>query len=81
MRLLVEDKPGVLADVCRALADEQVSISSVIQHEALDEHEGDIVPLVILTHTALTGQFRAAAEHISRLGGVTAPSVYFSVAD
>jgi homoserine dehydrogenase len=81
LRLLVEDKPGVLADVCRALADEQVSISSVIQHEALDEHEGDIVPLVILTHTALTGRFRAAAEHISRLCGVTAPSVYFSVAD
>jgi len=33
----------------------------VIQHEALDEHEGDIVPLVILTHTAPTGRFRAAA--------------------
>ncbi|HLW65973.1 MAG TPA: homoserine dehydrogenase [Gemmataceae bacterium] len=81
LRLLVEDRPGVLADVCRALADEQVSISSVIQHEALDEREGDIVPLVILTHTALTGRFRAAAEDISRLRGVTAPSVYFSVAD
>jgi homoserine dehydrogenase len=81
LRLLVEDRPGVLADVCRTLADEQVSISSVIQHEALDEREGDIVPLVILTHTALTGRFRAAAEHISRLRGVTAPSVYFSVAD
>jgi homoserine dehydrogenase len=81
LRLLVEDRPGVLADVCRALADEQVSISSVIQHEALDEREGDIVPLVILTHTALTGRFRAAAEHIGRLRGVTAPSVYFSVAD
>ncbi|HEV3145289.1 MAG TPA: ACT domain-containing protein, partial [Gemmataceae bacterium] len=81
LRLLVEDRPGVLADVCRALADENVSISSVIQHEAVDEHEGDIVPLVILTHTALTGHFRAAAERISRLRGVTAPSVYFSVAD
>src|SRR5262245_54667703 len=81
LRLLVADRPGVLADVCRALADEQVSISSVIQHEALDEHEGDIVPLVILTHTAPTGRFRAAAERIGRLGGVTAPSVYYSVAD
>jgi homoserine dehydrogenase len=81
LRLLVEDRPGVLADVCRTLADEQVSISSVIQHEALDEREGDIVPLVILTHTALAGRFRAAAERISQLRGVTAPSVYFSVAD
>ena len=81
LRLLVADRPGVLADVCRALADEQVSISSVIQHEALDEHEGDVVPLVILTHTAPTGRFRAAAERIGRLSGVTAPSVYYSVAD
>ncbi len=81
LRLLVEDQPGVLADVCRCLADEQVSISSVIQHEALDEQEGDIVPLVILTHTALTGRFRAAAERMNRLPGVTAPSVYYSVGD
>jgi homoserine dehydrogenase len=81
LRLLVEDRPGVLADVCRALADEHVSISSVIQHEGLDEHEGEVVPLVIITHTALTGNFRAAAEHISRLPGVTAPSVFYSVAD
>lgn len=81
LRLLVEDRPGVLADVCRALADEQVSISSVIQHEAMDEQEGNIVPLVILTHTAATGRFRAAATRISQLTGVTAPSVYFSVAD
>jgi homoserine dehydrogenase len=81
LRLIVEDRPGVLADICRALADEQVSISSVIQHEALDGQEGGIVPLVILTHTAATGRFRAAAEHIGRLAGVTAPSVYYSVAD
>ena len=81
LRLLVEDRPGVLADICRTLADEQVSISSVIQHEALDGEEGGIVPLVILTHTAVTGHFRAAAERIGKLSGVTAPSVYYSVAD
>lgn len=81
LRLLVEDRPGVLADVCRTLADEQVSISSVIQHEALDEQEGGIVPLVILTHTASTGRFRAAAERMGRLRGVTAAAVYYSVAD
>jgi len=36
---------------------------------------------VILTHTAPTGRFRAAADRIGRLSGVTAPSVYYSVAD
>jgi len=44
-------------------------------------HPGDIVPLVILAHTAPTGCFRAAADRIGRLSGVTAPSVYYSVAD
>jgi homoserine dehydrogenase len=81
LRLLVEDKPGVMADVCRCLADEQVSISSVIQHEALDEHEGGVVPLVILTHTSPSDRFRAAAQRMNRLKSVVAPSVYYTVGD
>jgi homoserine dehydrogenase len=81
LRLLVEDKPGVMADVCRCLADEQVSISSVIQHEALDEQEGDVVPLVILTHTSPSGRFRAAAKRMNQIKSVVAPSVYYTVGD
>jgi homoserine dehydrogenase len=85
LRLLVRDTPGVLADVARALADRGISIASVIQHEALDEYEheaeGAVVPLVIMTHTALTGDFRAAAAGIDRLPTVVAPHVYFAVAD
>ena len=38
LRRLVKDQPGVLADVCRVLADESISISSVIQHEAVEGH-------------------------------------------
>src|SRR5262249_13653937 len=52
LRVLVRDRPGVLGLIARELARQEISISSVIQHEALDEHEGDIVPLVIMTHTA-----------------------------
>jgi homoserine dehydrogenase len=81
LRVLVEDRPGVLAEIARILADHQISISSVIQHEALEEHEGDTVPLVIMTHTALTGDFRSAVAGIDRLGCVAAPSVYYPVAD
>jgi homoserine dehydrogenase len=81
LRLLVSDQPGVLADITRILADHHISISSVIQHEALDEHEGDTVPLVIMTHSATTGQFQAAVADINRLGRVTAPCVYFPVGD
>jgi homoserine dehydrogenase len=81
LRALVTDRPGVMAEITRELADHQISIASVIQHEALDEQEGDTVPLVIMTHTAPTGNFRAAVAAIDRLGCVTAPSIYYPVAD
>jgi homoserine dehydrogenase len=81
LRLLVADRPGVLAEVAHVLAQHQISISSVIQHEALEGHEGEMVPLVIMTHTALTGNFRAALDDIARLGGIAVASVYYPVAD
>ncbi len=61
LRVLVQDKPGMLADVARVLGDHQISIASLIQHEAFEGHEGEVVPLVIMTHYVPTGQFRARA--------------------
>jgi hypothetical protein len=58
-----------------------ISISSVIRLEAMDEHEGQFVPLVIMTHTDRTGDFRAAMARIDRLRSTGAPSVYYPVAD
>ncbi len=81
LRLMVQDRPGALAEVTRALANHEISISSVIQHEALDGPEGDIVPLIIMTHTAPTGSFLATVAELDRLPCVTAPSVYYHVGD
>jgi homoserine dehydrogenase len=81
LRLLVRDQPGVLAEVAHLLAQHQISISSVIQHEALDENDSATVPLVIMTHTVTTGTFDHVATEIDRLGCVMAPGVYFPVAD
>jgi homoserine dehydrogenase len=81
LRLSVSDRPGVMADVTRVLANHHISIASIIQHEALEEHEGDTVPLVIMTHTVPTGSFTAAVADIDRLACVTAPSVYYPVED
>jgi homoserine dehydrogenase len=81
LRVVVADRPGVLAEIARELAQHQISISSVIQHEALDEQEGAPVPLVIMTHTALTGNFRAAVAQINDLACTAAPSIFFPVAD
>lgn len=81
LRVLVADRPGVLAEIARVLADHEISISSVIQHEALDGHEGETVPLVIMTHTVLTGTFRSAVADIDRLSCASAPGIYYPVAD
>ena len=81
MRLMVEDRPGVLAEVARILAQRHISISSVIQHEAVDEREGTSVPLVLMTHTTVTVDFGATVAEIDRQEFVKPPSVYYPVAD
>jgi homoserine dehydrogenase len=81
LRLLVEDRPGVLAEVAHELAKHHISIASVIQHEALEDHEGDPVPLVIMVHAAPTGSFRAAVAEIDRFKSTLAPGVHYPVAD
>ncbi|HZZ81008.1 MAG TPA: homoserine dehydrogenase [Gemmataceae bacterium] len=82
LRMLVEDRPGVMADITRILADHGISISSVIQHEALEEtDEPSVVPLIIMTHTAKTGAFLDTVAAIDALPSVRPPSVYYPVGD
>jgi homoserine dehydrogenase len=83
LRMMVEDRPGVMADITRALANHHISISSVIQHEALDhaDAETEIVPLIIMTHTVPTGDFLATLKEIDQLLSVRPPSVYYPVGD
>lgn len=73
LRLLVEDRPQVLAGICDVLGRNGISIASVIQHEAEPAPANDgtpVVPLVIMTHAAREGQLRAAEQAIGRLGTV-----------
>jgi len=80
LRLLVADRPGVLADITRILADEQISVSGVVQHEA-GEGASEPVPLVLVTHTAETGRFKAALGKIDRLPAAAAPAVFYAMGD
>jgi len=80
LRLIVRDQPGVLADVCRLLAEEGISISSVIQHEAIPA-DSAALPLVIMTHAAETGRFRRAVRAVDRLPSLAAAAVHYSVDD
>ena len=69
LRLRVEDKPGVLADITRILADQQISIDAMIQREP-DEGEGE-TDIIMLTHTCLEKTVDAAIAKIEALEAVT----------
>ena len=68
LRLHVQDKPGVLADITRILADEQISIDAVIQKEP-GEGE-DQTDLIMLTHQTREKRINAAIAKIEALGVV-----------
>jgi homoserine dehydrogenase len=68
LRLRVQDKPGVLADITRILADEQISIDAVIQKEP-GEGE-DQTDLIMLTHQTREKHVNAAIAKIEALGVV-----------
>jgi homoserine dehydrogenase len=65
LRLRVQDKPGVLADITRILADEQISIDAVIQKEP-DEGE-DQTDLIMLTHQTREKRINAAIAKMEAL--------------
>jgi homoserine dehydrogenase len=65
LRLRVEDKPGVLADITRILADQQISIDAMIQREPAEgESQTDII---MLSHLTLEKNVDAAIAKIEAL--------------
>ncbi|WP_301100834.1 homoserine dehydrogenase [Propionivibrio sp.] len=68
LRLRVEDKPGVLADITRILADQQISIDAMVQREP-DEGE-EQTDIIMLTHQTREKNVDAAIEKIEALAVV-----------
>ncbi|NSL54368.1 homoserine dehydrogenase [Uliginosibacterium aquaticum] len=68
LRMRVEDKTGVLADITRILADGAISIDAMLQKEPGEgESQTDII---LLTHVAIEGQVNAAITRIEDLATV-----------
>ena len=68
LRLRVEDKPGVLADITRILGDQQISIDAMIQREPAEgESQTDII---MLTHITREKNVDAAIARIEALAVV-----------
>ena len=65
LRMRVKDQPGVLADVTRIFADQQISIDAMVQKEA--QAGEDQVDIIFLTHLAIEKNVRAALASIEAL--------------
>jgi homoserine dehydrogenase len=65
LRLRVYDKPGVLADITRVLADSGISIDAMVQKEPPEGEEQ--VDIIMLTHLTLEKNIIAAIAKIERL--------------
>lgn len=69
LRLHAEDKPGVLADVTKILADHRISIEAIIQKEPPAEETA--VPIILLTQITLEKELNDAIVKIEALKTVT----------
>ncbi len=78
LRFNVADQPSVLAEIAGVLGKQDISIASVIQHEA-EEGSAGVVPLVIMTHISTEGAISRAIEAIDKLGFMRGPSVRMRV--
>jgi homoserine dehydrogenase len=65
LRMRVQDKPGVLADITRILADREISIDAMIQKEPFEGE--DQTNIILLTHTCIERQVVDAIAKIEAL--------------
>jgi homoserine dehydrogenase len=65
LRMRVQDRPGVLADITRILADLRISIDAMVQKEPEEGEKS--VDIVMLTHRAVEKNVNAAMKKIEKL--------------
>lgn len=78
LRLNVLDKPGVIAKISTILSKTGISIASIVQPEG---HEGEAVPLILMTHRANRAAIDKARTAIAKLSSVKGPSLLLPVED
>lgn len=78
LRLTVKDRPGVLARVATVMADQQVSIASVIQNRA---DRPDAASLVLTTHDSNERAIHTTMARLAKLPVVLEPPLLLRIAD
>ena len=77
LRLLVDDRPGVLAQITGSLAERNISIESLIQKRPDEQGRA---ALIIVTHEALESDMNAALASIEKQPIVESPAVRLRIA-
>ena len=81
LRVMAEDRPGVLAQVATVLGRRNISISSVLQHEPAGGSDSSGVPVVITTYRAMEGSVRQALSEVDALDVIKGKSVCIGIVD
>jgi homoserine dehydrogenase len=76
LRVMAQDRPGVLSRVAGILGDNKISISNVIQK---GRAKREAVPVVMLTHEARERDMRRALAAIDRLDDVASATMMIRV--
>lgn len=69
LRIHVQDRAGVLADVTQIFADHSISIEAMVQKEP--QANANIVPIIILTHEVIEKNMNQAITEVEKLESVT----------
>ncbi len=80
VRALVQDRPGVLAEIANRFAAHGISIASVHQDEIPDGEE-KLAPVIVVTHGAREDNLRAAVAEINAMPQVSGTCAVISIID
>jgi homoserine dehydrogenase len=79
IRVMAEDKPGVLANIADIFGRHSISIDAVLQR---DYNESDASrPVIITTHTACEGNVRNAIDEVNALDSIKAAPICIGIVD
>ncbi|NIA67075.1 homoserine dehydrogenase [Pelagibius litoralis] len=80
LRLLVLDKPGVIADVSAVLRDAEISMESMLQRGRA-QGEGEAVPVIIMTHETTEAAMQGALARFADLEATLEPPQLIRIVD
>jgi len=79
IKLKVSDKPGVFAQICTILANHEISLSGVLQHE--EHNTNNMVPAIVITHQTQQKKITAALADLAKLEIVKDKPVCIRIVD